>query len=61
MLEKAIKYGKEKRKEYYGSKAIYCSCRNHGSCEYCRNNRLHQFKNEIEKCKDAYAEYAETI
>lgn len=59
MLYKAIEHGKEKRARYYGSKAIDCSCRNHGSCEYCRSNRLHQFRNEIAKCKDAYREYAE--
>ena len=41
-LDKAIKYGKEKRKEYYDSRAIACSCRNHGSCDWCRVNRLHQ-------------------
>lgn len=43
-LDKAIKYGKEKRKPYRGVKAIACGCRNHGSCEYCKENRLHKFK-----------------
>lgn len=43
-LDKAIKYGKEKRKPYRGAKAIACGCRNHGSCEYCKENRLHKFK-----------------
>lgn len=42
-LNKAIESGKEKRKQYTGSKAVDCSCRNHGSCEYCRQNR--QYKN----------------
>ena len=41
-LDKAIKYGKEKRKPYSGAKAVSCSCRNHGSCSWCRNNRLYQ-------------------
>lgn len=40
-LDKAIKHGKEKRKPYYGSKAIDCTCRPHGSCEWCRSNRLY--------------------
>ena len=38
-LEKAIAHGKEHRKPYRGSKAFDCSCRNHGSCGYCENNR----------------------
>jgi len=38
-LEKAIKYNKEYRKPYRGSKAFDCTCRNHGSCSYCEHNR----------------------
>lgn len=38
-LDKAIQHGKEKRKEYRGSARFDCTCRNHGSCSYCRNNR----------------------
>jgi len=38
-LDKAIKHKKEKRKPYRGSKAIDCTCRNHGSCSYCESNR----------------------
>lgn len=39
-LDKAIKSGKEHRKPYYGSRAFDCNCRNHGTCDYCRLNRL---------------------
>lgn len=39
-LDKAIKYGKEKRKPYRRAKAVDGTCRNHGSCEYCRDARL---------------------
>jgi len=39
-LDKAIKHGKEKRKPYRKSKAFDHTCRNHGSCSYCRDNRL---------------------
>ena len=42
-LDKAIKSGKEHRKEYYGNKAIDGSCRNHGGCSWCEENR--QYKN----------------
>ena len=38
-LDKAIRSGKEHRKQYRGSKAFDCSCRNHGSCEWCIENR----------------------
>ena len=43
-LDKAIKSRKEHRKRYYGTKSIDPSCRNHGSCPVCRENRLHKFK-----------------
>jgi hypothetical protein len=44
MMDKAIKSGKEHRKEYRKAKAISMQCRNHGSCIYCLNNRLHKYK-----------------
>ena len=44
-LDKAIEHGKEKRKEYRGSKAIDKSCRNHGGCPWCERNR--KFKEVI--------------
>lgn len=43
-LDKAIASGKEHRKPYRGSKVIDKTCRNHGSCDWCRNNRLHKHK-----------------
>lgn len=42
-LDKAIRNGREHRKKYYGSKAIDRSCRNHGGCPWCEENR--QYKN----------------
>ena len=41
-LEKAIQHGKEKRRPYKGAKAVDCSCRNHGTCEWCRQNRMYK-------------------
>ena len=38
-LDKAIEHGKEHRKPYHGSKAIDATCRNHGSCKWCEENR----------------------
>ena len=43
-LDKAIEHGKEKRKPYRGAKAIDCSCRNHGTCDWCKENRTHKFR-----------------
>ena len=48
-LDKAIKYGKEKRKPYRKAKAVDKSCRNHGSCKWCKDNRTYKSrKREIE-------------
>lgn len=43
-LDKAIKYGKEKRKPYRGGKAVSSKCRNHGACKWCEGGRLHSSK-----------------
>ena len=40
-LEKAIASGQEYRKPYYGAKAVCFNCRNHGTCDYCKGNRLY--------------------
>ena len=53
-LDKAIIHGKEWRRQYIGSKAIDSSCRNHGSCEFCRKNR--QYSELKEKAKLDYEE-----
>lgn len=43
-LDKAVKYKKEKRKSFYRAQAVDKSCRCHGSCDWCKNNRLHNAK-----------------
>lgn len=53
-LDKSIEHGKEKRKPYYGAKAIAKSCRNHGGgakyqCDWCLGNRMH--KNRVREAK----------
>lgn len=45
-LDKAIEHGKEKRKPYYGSKAIDCTCRNHGTYKWCEENRKHKLRDK---------------
>lgn len=42
-LNKAIEHGKEHRKEYHGSKSFDKTCRNHGGCPWCEENRKHKF------------------
>ena len=43
-LDKSIKYGKEKRKGWFGSKSFDSTCRNHGSCSWCSGSRLFSYK-----------------
>ena len=56
-LDKAVKYGKEKRRAYRGAKALSHSCRNNGSCEYCRSNRQHAQRVRDLASREALAEY----
>ena len=56
-LDKAIEHGKEKRKRYYGSKAIDCTCRNHGSCEWCKENRLYKNSKRMDAMSEKIKEY----
>ncbi|MBR2258178.1 MAG: hypothetical protein IJ899_12780 [Blautia sp.] len=57
-LEKAIIHGKEYRKPYTGAKAVSRSCRNHGGCQWCEENRKYRYRKENEKTAQMLAEYA---
>lgn len=46
-MDKAIEHGKEKRKPYYKSGRFDPTCRPHGGCPYCYNNRMHRHKKKI--------------
>lgn len=48
MLDKAIKHGKEKRREYRPGKAGAhdLTCRPNGGCPYCESSRL-RYKKKI--------------
>lgn len=48
-LNKAIEHNKEHRKSYMGSKAIDKTCRNHGGCSWCEENRKHKYITSQEK------------
>ena len=43
---------KDHRKQYRGAKRFDRTCRNHGSCGYCRNNRLVQQRRSQAYAKD---------
>lgn len=57
-LDKAIKYGKEKRQPYRRAKALDSWCRNHGNCSWCKEGRLHKNKKReksiLEQMEDTY-------
>ena len=50
--DKAIETGKEKRKQYRGSKNFDYSCRNHGSCSWCQGNRMHKHTKKECSCNE---------
>ena len=54
---KAIKAGKENRKPYKGSKAIDKSCRNHGGCLWCEQNRKYKYIKNEKKMLDKMEEW----
>ena len=51
-MNKAIEHGKEHRKQYEGAKAVDKTCRNHGTCLWCSNNRQYKNKKILEKMLD---------
>lgn len=57
MLYKAIASGKEHRKPYYGTKVFDRSCRCHGGCEWCLENRQHKNIIKIQAMEDQKKEY----
>ena len=48
-LDKAITHHKEYRKCYYGAKAVDPACRNHGSDDWAKDNRLYRSNKLLEK------------
>ncbi len=59
-LDKSIEHGKERRKPYRGSKAIDPSCRNHGGCPWCEENRKHKFRDKEKDYRGRY-DYGEEV
>lgn len=61
MLDKAIEHGKEHRKQYRGTKAYDKACRNHGSCDWCKDNRLYRSNKLLEKSEQDLEEVPDEI
>ena len=40
--------GKRWRRKYRSSRAFDSTCRNHGSCAYCANGRMHKHKRQLD-------------
>ncbi len=49
---------KDWRRPYRGAKAVDGSCRNHGSCPYCRGNREHATRQREDEASDGLAAWA---
>lgn len=61
-LHKAIASGKEHRVEYGTKGQPYCkavdkTCRNHGSCPYCFQNRTHKNRSKDKLAKKEIKAY----
>ena len=56
-MDKAIIYGKEKRKPYRGAKAIDPCCSNHGADEWALGNRQYKNKKRELSAKDKMNDY----
>ncbi|MCM1237083.1 MAG: hypothetical protein NC489_43975 [Ruminococcus flavefaciens] len=56
-LNKSIANGSEHRKPYRKSKAVDRTCRNHGTCVFCRENRLYSARKILLKMTERGNEY----
>ena len=59
-LDKSIESGKEKRKHYRGAKAVDHTCRNHGTCNFCKRGRLHKSTKKEHSTTEILEEISET-
>lgn len=60
-LDKAIEHRKEKRKQYRGSRACDKTCRNHGSDDWAKDNRLYRSNKLLEKSEQDLEEVPDEI
>lgn len=55
-LDKSIQNGKEHRKPFRKAQAVDSACRCHGTCQYCKNNRLYKNLKKLQKALDKQKE-----
>jgi hypothetical protein len=60
-LIKAILSGKEHRREYRRSKAVFADCRNHGHCAFCSADRTHNARKQLVSCEQQLAELNDPV
>lgn len=51
-LDKSIQSGKEHRKPFRKTQAVDPTCRCHGTCQYCKSNRLYKNLKNLQKALD---------
>lgn len=56
-FDKAIEFSKERRKKYKGSKSFDQSCRNHGSCDRCTDDRTYATRKAEQEADDKYKQW----
>lgn len=49
-----------RRKPYRKSRAFDASCRCHGGCPWCQQNRMHATHKRLQACADSEREYWQT-
>lgn len=63
MLFRTARYQKNHKKgyykEYHGSKSFDSTCRNHGTCKSCVENRTFSLKKELERVKSSEDDWEE--
>ena len=58
-MEQRIRKKEEHRKPYRGAKAVDKTCRNHGSCPWCKGNRLYNVAKKETALKQKETDVAE--
>lgn len=59
LMEEWLEHRQMKKRKTNRAKRVDHTCRNHGSCAYCKRGRLYQAIKEEEKAEDKIKEYEE--
>ena len=52
-----LEMSRTKKRDYSGSRRSTPSCRNHGSCGYCFDNRTHKFRTDEDHAQSVFDDY----